>query len=321
MKANSLWLLACLTSCAPCMGQEFSMRLSDVPSQVLQGEPISVTLEIRNSSRREIAIARGMNGFDWQMAVYNSDGTPRVCSQLMESGTPIPGNIREVLAPDWRLVVSRELACQDKPGKLLVEAVLRSEGNYFTLEPDGTKRPFQAWKGQASSGKVEILVVPPTGRDLEAYSTMKGCPLCDKQLLAEKFPTSTYTGYALLGQNQCIPDPRVYLSNLLVCDQNAQRWPQTREQMMRDKQRGLKESQERIVLLRSYLKARPDFARADWLKVELAGHLAATQCFQEAEATCDDIISRDPDGVAAQKVRLLKTFLAENGYLTSKSAK
>ena len=46
------------------------------------------------------------------------------------------------------------------------------------------------------SERVSLSVKSPTGIDLEAYNYFKGEPLSKPQELLQKFPTSTYAGYA-----------------------------------------------------------------------------------------------------------------------------
>ncbi len=139
--------------------------------------------------------------------------------------------------------------------------------------------------------------------------------------LLEKYPTSTYAGYALLPAGQCIPDPRVFLVNCLEHDKTAERWPQTAGQMASEKKKDLEDNEKRVAQLAGYLKARPDFARADALKVELAGRFAMLGRIDEAHALCDEIAAKDAGSLEAKKANVLKDYLDERGCQgTEKSA-
>jgi hypothetical protein len=170
---------------------------------------------------------------------------------------------------------------------------------------------------QAESNHLRIRLVPPTGTDLAAF---KECATpCNqvtfaRDMLLKDFPTSTYAGYALLPAGQCIPDPRVFLVNFLEHDKTAERWPQTTGQMTAEKKKDLEDTEKRVAQLANYLKARPDFARADALKVELAGRLAMLGRFDEAHALCDEITLKAAGGQESKKASMLMDFLTEKGY-------
>ena len=173
---------------------------------------------------------------------------------------------------------------------------------------------------RAESNHLKLTLVRPTGSDAAVFA--KCANTCnqidwDNRTLFDKYPTCIYAGYEFLPGGQCIPDPRVFMTDILSIDKHAVKSPESSAQMAADKERSLQVTQARASQLSSYLKARPDFTRAYCLKLELAGRLAALQRIQEAQALCNEITTTNPDSEEAKKARLLLGFLTENGYIKS----
>lgn len=173
---------------------------------------------------------------------------------------------------------------------------------------------------RAESNHLKLTLVRPTGTDATVLA--KCANKCnqmdwDNRALFDKYATCIYAGYALLPGGQCIPDPRVFITDILSMDKHAAKSPESGVQMAADKERSLQVTRKRVDQLSFYLKARPDFARANCLKVELAGRLAALQQFQEAQVLCNEITTATPESEEAKKAKLLLDFLAEKGCIKS----
>ena len=185
----------------------------------------------------------------------------------------------------------------------------------------------QLWKGQVTSNEVTIRIDQPTGPDKVLWDRFRAAVpngSCWQfknwienhggELLTD-FPSSTYAGYALLPAGQCIPDPRVFVTDLLSFDSHAQKEPSSANQMSADKKRSLEADQKRADQLTAYLKARPDFPRADCLKLELAGRFAALERYQDAQCLCEEILRNAPESEAGKKAHRLLAYLQGKGWI------
>lgn len=318
MKHIACWVMLFIGGGLSCYGQDFSVKLLDAPEKVIQGAPVQVTIEIANISGREIVIAKGMNGFRWNLNVMNKDRSRRICPQRMEGGTPIPGNIREVLPKNWRMTMVEDVSCNDKAGEINVQVALVADANeYYILEHDGSHTPFSAWSGQILSKEYVIRIESPTGTDLEAFTQMNGCPLCDQGQLLQRFPTSTYVGYALYSGNPAVAivQPISIVEERASYEETARKWPHTQPQMTRDAERALKRNQERINTLEAYLKARPDFTYADIIRLELSARYAYQEDYQKARCLSEELLSRAPESTEGKKAQGFLNYLQEKGWV------
>lgn len=301
MRAFCIGLLWVLVGCAPHGGRGFSVRLLDVPPQVLQGEPVGVTLEVTNDSGVPILVEQGMGGLVCQVSASDSEGRPLSCTRE-ESGSPMPGSRIEELPAGWRSLTFLPMPCIDKPGRYRLRGMVAAGSPPLSREATGTEPPQAAWVGKELSQEKAAVVREPSGVDREAFSAMGGCPLCDRERLLKEFPTSAYAGWVFLPSDRCLPDPRVFSTALR--DEAPGAETELRLATLRT----------RAQQLRSYLEVRPDFTRASWLKVELAGLVLALGSPREALALCEKILAEDPEGSASQKAKMLEEFIRARGH-------
>jgi hypothetical protein len=320
MLRKVLTAILVLAASLAALSADFTIRIASAPKEVPQGAPISVTVEVYNSSGHPITIAKGNGGFGYVLSVTRSDGKLRRGCKQPGTATFIPGFTRETLSADWRQLSAEDISCDDEPGEWIIQATISCRGPYPIYQRGQVAGEIEGWSGEVRSEEVRIKILKPEGVDLQAYSYFKRCPRCDDKKLLERFPTSTYAGYALLPAGQCIPDPRVFLVNFLEHDKTAERWPQTAGQMTSEKRKDIEDTEKRAAQLTAYLRARPDFARADALKVELAGRLAMLGRFDEAHALCDEITLKDAGSLESKKANMLMGFLVERGFQGEKKA-
>lgn len=291
----------------------WTVQMTLTQSAWLPGEPITVTLEMENKTDHLLPCA-------WVGDFY-LDGLPAACRDRIQGTYELPPGVtsatsdtaaKPIYPPGTRHTIS---ACITRQCNILARAAETVGPHKICYRQSfGSLPPLEACcdfviRPPSGDDKVALALMPSTLRDV--VTDASSLPLD----LLKKHPTSTYAGYAFLPGGQCIPDPRVFLTDVLSMDKHAQIEPQSANQMAGDKRRSLDVDQERVTQLESYLKARPDFARADCLKVELAGRLAALQRVQESKALCDEIIARKPTGEESKRVQLLVDFLTQKGYL------
>lgn len=306
-------LLSLSTWTAAQTSEGWTVQMILAQPEWLPGEPITVTLEMENKTDHLLPCA-------WVGEFY-LDGLPAACRDRNQGTYELPPGVifaapdtvaKPIYPPGTRHTIA---VCITRQCNMLARATTTVGPHKICYRQSfGSLPPLEACcdfvvRPPGGDEKAALALMPPTLRDVvtDASSLPPG--------LLEKYPTSAYAGYALLSGGQCIPDPRVFVTDLLSFDNHAAKWPQSSSQMAADKQRSLDADRKRVDQLSSYLKARPDFARADCLKAELAGRLAALQRFQEAEALCNEITSTDERSVGAKKALLLMDFLAERGYI------
>ena len=330
------------------MAQEISLQGSPSSLSILPGAPAEFELTVRNMSGKPLTLvgqtlqsALFPNGLPGG-TLYDSSGKAVRCSG-MSGGLVVKGNKPPCETPTVVFPAS---------GSLTLNCGIYSQGSCPLRDvPPGNYTgkviiEVQACEGGQSRAVRQMLEIPvtvkaPQGEDaayLQALEkTVNEAPpkfsgpykgplkwmevvdsprIHSRNIVLQRFPASTYAGYALLAPGgECIPDPRVFLMNLLVNDETAQRWPQTASQMDSEKKKAIEDDKKRVEQLEGYLKARPDFAKADALKVELAGRFAALERFQEAQAICGEITAHDAASIEAGKARMLIAFLAKKGCL------
>ncbi len=95
-----------------------------------------------------------------------------------------------------------------KPGQYEVWAELQSTGvaAFPTIAPNLPRYEY-FWKGHAVSNTLSIDILAPTGIDAEAYKAFNGEPMKHLDGLLQRFPTSTYAGYALAEKVQDYSNP------------------------------------------------------------------------------------------------------------------
>lgn len=308
----SLFSLLCY-----CNGQseKLTIHIQSPRSEFILGEPVQFTLIWENTSESPIRIAKGVRLHHSLLQILTEGQVRKECEGLVTLVEEKVG-YSSVIQPHGKVVIPltlRDLGIVD-------------EGAYtMTAKFDSTKLEpwwdnFNVDRISVVSNTVKFRLVKPTGIDMEIFP--KYFDKCNRILLSNeellhKSSTSTYSGYALIDgeDGQCIPDPRVFMTNILCDEETAQRWPQTANQMAAQKKKALEDSQKRIDQLNAYLKSRPDFVKADALKVEIAGRLAALGRYQEAQTVCEEISSHDANSVEAKKATMLMEFLVMKGYL------
>lgn len=314
--------------------QELRVTCQPDQASLLFGEPIYATYRVENISKRTIYVCAykdkgGSASFiGWKAEAFGPIGKvphnweafgskprlPLLPGESIQVRQPLPitdTRVDQLPVGVYSLVF--EVSYSALAAGSGWESKARCESSFNVKEPEGQDREWiQALKDAVQAAKADTTRVRPA---LRWGEVLDGSLKNIEQTLLSSYPTSTYAGYALLSAGQCIPDPRVFLVNFLEHDKTADRWPQTTGQMAEEKKRDLEDTQKRVAQLAGYLKARPDFARADALKLELGGRLAMLGRYDEARALCDEITLNNADSQEAKKARMLTDFLVQKGYI------
>ena len=294
---------------------QLAITLASEKSEYILGEPVIIRCQFQNLGDAPLVMACDLTFPDSPCAFHVSGPTRKECADR-----PSHYEIGAYVAPP-PLLAHQAMTLAPVTASAY-GAVDVGEYDFWTVY-DSEQLGAAALRAMlsplhAESNHLRIRITRPTGIDAEVFK--KAANHCNQlgmtdEALLKDFSTSIYAGYALLSAGQCISDPRVYLTDLLGFDKHAQRGPQSADQMASDKKRSLEVDQKRADQLTCYLNTRPDFARADCLKVELAGRLAALQRYSESKALCDEIIANRPESDESKKARMLADFLTQKGYL------
>jgi hypothetical protein len=223
---------------------------------------------------------------------------------------------------DLSLVDLRSLLCS--PGRYEVRLRYRVDPGWNINDPQA----FEGfWKGEAVSNWVPIEILAPTGVDEVIWSGfLKQVPgrscsdfpnwltNASKDILASS-STSTYAGYAILHGGPWHIDPVGEVSLRGKALATAEKWPDTRAQMEKEEKDRKDLNQDRADQLAAYLKARPDFVYADFMKLELATRYAYLERYQEAQCLCEELMKRVPESEDAKLARTLLDFLKAKGLV------
>lgn len=309
-----LMLLQISALCADPPRQLTASLLIEKTEYVL-GEPVTLLGSLRNDTSESLLVWCDLSFTDTPCVLHVVGPTRNGCAESkgryeiggLHSPPPLEPGHEITLRP----LIGSDLGIVD-PGEYEVWL----EYDAKTLGAKALKELLTPIRSE--SNHVRLRLNQPSGLDATIFHSYHNA--CNQITLApdsilSKYPTSTYAGYALLSQGQCIPDPRVFLTDVLSMDKHAQIEPQSANQMAGDKRRSLDGDQERVAQLEAYLKARPDFAQADCLKVELAGRLAALQRYSESKALCNEVVSNRPESGESKKAKMLVDFLTQRGYL------
>ena len=272
------------------------------------GEPIHVTGTVTNVSGRDLTIPRGGGrGLRVFFSVERSDGLIwRDCREILVRAKP--RLFSEEVPPGWRETLVDTLDCLDDPGTYVIHLEVVSEGGYPEVDPQAAS----AWSGRAVSSPVEIRLTEPVDEDLEAFEVLRD-PVAHRRELLERFPTSTYAGYALVHGRPWPLDPVAELELRRSRDSTANEEPAVRRQSERIEREQWQLSEERARLIANYLEARPDFVYADFMRLELATRLAYVERYDEARVLCEQLVTRR--SVEAEKARALLNHLRVEGWL------
>ncbi len=278
-------LAAILVLLAPlgAQSEDFRIRLSSFPKEAPQGAPVSVTIEICNASGHAITVARGHGGFGYVLSVRRADGLRRKGCKAPETASYILGFTSEVLPEDWRQVRTENITCEDDPGEWIVQARISCQGPYPIYTGGQQTGLFNAWNGTVVSEEAHIEITKPAGVDLEAFNAFNGCPRCDEKKLLERFPTSTYAGYALwspirpmtTNRLECLNDPDKALRDYAFRGG-------TEENTLAGIQQTLEDLRAYAKPLGLFLEAHPEFPHAQDLRKRYAMCLGLTGRMSDA---------------------------------------
>ncbi len=184
--------------------------------------------------------------------------------------------------------------------------------------PYPVKPPAGAWAGILECTPAQIEVVEPTGVDKEVFDARGPYPLSGggKITIVEKYPTSIYAGYVLLGSFSFEVTP----SSALLRGEDNRRGPAS-ESAVGIAQRAHEIERDdrlaRVLLsgLEAFLGAHPDFPLRSRLEAKRAGLLAYFERYDEARALAKKALAEEENPMWHEEGRRFLDLLVEKGYL------
>jgi hypothetical protein len=259
---------AALLATPPCAAAGLAARLEVPKTEYVQGEPIIVSGAIINAGPEALALAAGRAGYAAAFALEPIAGP---------AGTLCPADRRPTEAPPtWIAAVPgwierhpRRFDCGVPPGDYVVTFWVVSGQPWNDAPETLGPAPGRPWSGRADAPPFALRVVGPSGIDREAFDALEGRPLDHAERLLSEFPTSTYAGYALLHGGPWPLDRAAELSAASRYSAIADSDPAARPQIERILEERRAMIRDRIERLDAYLRARPDFVFADFMRREL----------------------------------------------------
>jgi len=233
--------------------------------------------------------------------------------------------------PDDVIPVGDPKFYEFKPGEEHTEMRLVMQGMEDTLGVHGVqvriqyyrwpypvKPPAGAWGGILECTPAQIEVVEPTGVDKEVFDTRGPYPLSagGTITIVEKYPTSIYAGYVLLGSFSFEVTP----SSALLRGEDNRRGPAS-ESAVGIAQRAHEIERDdrlaRVLLsgLEAFLGAHPDFPLRSRLEAKRAGLLAYFERYDEARALAKKALAEEENPRWHKEGRRFLDLLVEKGYL------
>jgi hypothetical protein len=260
----------------------------------LVGEPIVIRGEVTNVSKKTLYLAYGEKGCRSFPVLENMAGdfSPFCPPQDVKKVDWGEGYEIKPLAPGESLQ-RIETLCDftrvfAKPGNYRIRWRTQSLGPYEKRIGNQVLQTYpNAWSGTVDSGTVQFEILAPVGVDREALDKIIRPAVEDPRRLPgphlwadkvlEKYPSSTYAGYALA---QSGPGGSLSWSekwSKLTAQQRDDAWyvPQVASKEAQDARRKqVREGYEEFAKKAcAFLAIHPDFARADILRKELANAL------------------------------------------------
>ncbi len=195
------------------------------------------------------------------------------------------------------------------------------------IEYNGAEVPAQdIYKGKIVSNTCAFNISYPEGVDAEIFNLWRkqnpDLPICEfplpmdphilkPEVILEKYPTSTYAGWALVdkGNNYLRPtnSSNIHIENYMKESLNDKY-----NQSLRTY------GKSRIEELQTYLSANPDFPMADWMKFEIAFLSAYRGEYEKAGKVAAQLVQDAPQAKGGIKAKELLTYLKEKKLITEK---
>ena len=308
-----------------CNGQseKLSIHIQNPASEFTMGEQIQFTLVWENISESPIRIAKGTRLRHSLLKLVLEGPVRKECEGIVTLVEEKVG-YNSIINPHEKIMIPF----------VLRDLGIVNAGEYaMRAEFDSTK--LESWwdnykvdRIAVVSNTVEFRLVQPDGIDLQVFEKYKD--KCNQIILRpedllQKYPASTYAGYALVGNNghpwPLLPVEEIKLRGCSMRSlEKFPDHPEIRPQMEEQEKKRRDLNQDRADKLKAYLNARPDFVYADFMRLELATRLAYLERYNEAQAICEELIRKAPDSSEAKKARELLDYLATNGWIKEKEA-
>ncbi|MFV1981102.1 MAG: hypothetical protein ACC655_08115 [Rhodothermia bacterium] len=252
-----------LTAASSLASDPFTVKIISAPKHLILGEPIRLQVAVENKSGVTIPVS--FNRPPLAVDVEWPDGKVAVVCGLCRGRF---GVVRKELPPRWKHSEKLETVWLDEPGRYTIRVRLK---RHWNIEQKPAEYP-DIWWGEVVSSPTTIWLDEPEGVDREAFEAFNGEPVprpgskAERTELIDRFPTSTYAGYALAKQISPLPgvgdDPADKIRQLTYPG-FFQRFPTTRDrrkEAAEGARLGMEEEVRRAAKLRrEFLDLHPDF--------------------------------------------------------------
>ncbi len=253
-----------------------------IPEEILPGINFPVRLIVTNNTLHPISLIFGKEGFSVSYTLTEEGSTKRIrCdSGIRYKRVPLLRKTHILLHPgeSWKKNLFSFEDCSVTPGhRYCLDAMIQSRA---LPEPSWHVQFY--WKGKKEIRRCIDYKVP-TGVDRIVYKETNGCPMCKKEWVLKHYPTSTYTGWVLLGGEFRPLNPRAQKPYLTLRYYVPQ--PRWRDEL-------------HMKVLPLFLKAHPDFIGYWTLKIRYGVILWGFKRYKEAQEVFEEIIKKAPPSIS-----------------------
>jgi len=263
---------------------EIKVQVNILP-QILLGIEYDVNVDIINVEDKSIyLISNAEKGGFWISYVLYEEASGKIieCHTAQAQYLPGYGYIEIKPRGTYRKHLFSIQRCDVKVGQYKLEIYVSSR-----VDPPKDKGITNYWKGEIKIMSI-FEIKQPEGIDKEAYDYFGGCPLCNKDELLQKHPTSTYAGWALLGGKAEIPLPETALPPSFAYFY----FPEPVESKMKGSRANWPRiTNEYILKLEEYINKRPDSPLRDIMEYKIAYQYAKVMQYEKSKSFLNKLLS------------------------------
>jgi len=184
---------------------KLKIEIRNIKNEWILEEPIMIIIHLKNDSKEVLRTYRSLLDF-------SSNSSLKLYISPMEGVEKIDG---KVIEEPINQIFEYEGLWEFSKSIGLFNYIIKKAGSYnikivydASIEANNYLNEG-VYLGPSESNEIIINVKQPDGIDKEAYEYFEGCPLCNKDELLIKYPTSTYAGWALFTYQPDLPGPVV----------------------------------------------------------------------------------------------------------------
>jgi len=282
----------------------WDVKLDIIKDKFLPAEPIIITIQTTNNSNKEI------RGFSATGHLFLDE---KVCNQqhaVIEPATPpcptCSGGTPKLYKPNENIIMNIRLnyICY---GLWVDNSVEASFGFHKFCYRDENRDICKNFE-----------IIHPIGEDEGAYKWLQSNGIRDLyesnklDYILEKYPTSTYAGWALFSNSyiENLDLEKEYNSKIILIEK-AKNASLLSEKIIYEKSvsSDIEFHKKRLQLIENYISVRPDHPIASWLMYEVAHHYGYLENWENSLLWAKKAIAIDKKSYAADKAEKLIKFV------------